>query len=356
MKNRNKGIIAGVAVIALALIILAPKIFSSKAKQEGPASGRDINAAVNVKIAKIDPRTIENKVYSSGTILGNEEVDLRSETSGKITQILFTEGARVSKGDLLLKINDSELQAQLKKANYSRNLAKDKEFRQRALLEKQGTSQESYDMALNELNSADADIELIKAQIAKTEIRAPFDGVLGLRSISVGSYITPNTSIVSIQSNNPVKIDFSIPEKYYGFIKSGSGVSFRIQNSSKLYKAKVYAIEPKIDLSTRTIQVRAIANNDDKSLFPGSFAEIEVILDNINNAIMIPSEALIPDIEGEKVYVKKNGKAVPRPVHSGIRTNQEVQILDGLAKGDSLITSGIMQMRPGLPVKAAEVQ
>lgn len=353
MKNGKKGVIAGAAVLALALLILAPKIFSSKSKQpEAAAPGRGLNASITARVAVINPRTIENMVNSSGTILGNEEVDLRSETSGKIIQILFTEGSRVNKGALLVKINDAELQAQLKKAVYNRDLAKDKEFRQRALLEKQGTSKEAYDMVLNELNSANADIELIKAQIDKTEIRAPFDGVVGLRSVSVGSYITPNTPIVSMQSNNPVKIDFSIPEKYYGYIRTNSNISFKIQNSSKTYKAKVYAIEPKIDPSTRTIKARAIANNDDRSLFPGSFTEINVVLDNLKDAIMIPTEALIPDIEGEKVYILKNGKAAAQKVTSGIRTDKELQIIDGLAKGDSLIVSGIMQLRPGSPIKA----
>lgn len=353
MKKGKKGIIAGAAVLIIALLLLAPKLFSSKSKQtENQTAGRSLNAPIMARVTVISPRTIENKVNSSGTILGNEEVDLRSETSGKITHILFTEGTRVNQGDLLVKINDSELQAQLKKAVYNRDLAKDKEFRQRALLEKQGTSKEAYDMVLNELNSANADIELIKAQIDKTEIRAPFGGVVGLRSVSVGSYITPNTPIVSMQSNNPVKIDFSIPEKYYGYIKSNSNISFKIQNSSKTYNAKIYAIEPKIDPSTRTIKARAIANNDDRSLFPGSFTEIEVVLNNIKDAIMIPSEALIPDIEGEKVYVLKNGKAAAQRVSSGIRTEKELQIIDGLAKGDSLIVSGIMQLRPGAPVKA----
>ena len=195
-------------------------------------------------------------------MVSNEEVDLRSEISGKITQILFEEGKRVKKGELLIKINDSELQATLKKNNARLTLAKDREFRYKQLLEKNLTSQQEYDTQLSELNSVLADVEFNEAQIEKTEIIAPFDGVIGLRSVSVGSYISPQTKIATLQSINPMKVDFSVPQKYFGLIKEGKTIYVKITSTGKIYTGKIYAVEPKIDQNTRTVQARAIIPNE----------------------------------------------------------------------------------------------
>jgi len=197
--------------------------------------------SVEGKIMK--PEQLQNKIFTNGTLIGNEEVQLHSETSGKVTAISFEEGRRVRRGDLLLKINDAELQATLKKNLIKEELAKDKEFRAKQMLEKNLTSQQEYDVALNELNSVRADIEFTNAQIAKTEIHAPFDGIIGLRSVSIGSYISPQTQVATLQSINPIKIDFSIPQKYYNEVKDGRVIEFKLPNTDKLFKGKVYAVE-----------------------------------------------------------------------------------------------------------------
>ena len=355
MKSRKKFFLI-ITVVVLLVIIALPKInFTSGNEKDGNV--KDPRAAVLSVDSKIlKPEPLQNKIFTNGTLIGNEEVLLRSETSGKVTDILFEEGKRVKKGDLLLKINDAELQATLKKNLIREELAKDKEFRARQLLDKQLTSQQEYDVALNELNSTRADIEFTNAQIAKTEIHAPFDGIVGLRSVSLGSYITPQTQVATLQSINPIKIDFAVPQKYYNEVKEGKEIEFKLPNTDKLFKGKIYAVEPKIDQNTRTLQVRAIAPNSESLLSPGAYVEIDIVLANINNALLIPTDALVPDIQGEKVFLYKNGKAVPQLVKTGIRTEENIQLISGVEKGDTVIVSGIIQLRPNSNVELSSVK
>lgn len=346
-KNLKTYIIIG-SIILIALIFLPRILISNDTSAEKvPTTNRNL-LKVNYYVSK--PEVLENIVYSSGTILGNEEVELRSEISGKIIKIYFQEGSQVNKNNLLVKINDAELQAQLKKAKSTLELAEYKEFRQKKLLEVEAISQEDYDVAMNELKTNQAEIELLQAQIDKTEIRAPFDGIIGLKYVSEGSYITPNNVIATLQNINPVKIDFSIPERYAGIVKKGDKIIFTIESSNEEFTGEVYAIEPKIDLATRSLLIRGIYNNPNSRILPGSFAHIKLVLSNINDAIMIPSEAVIPDLQSHKVFLYKNGKAISQKVNLGLRTERKVQIIDGIQPNDTVITTGLLQIKDNLPV------
>lgn len=353
----NKNLIKRLSIAALVIIILAliiiPKLNSKKNESGSSPAARGGVIPVSIKI--IAPEDFTTDLNVSGSVLGNEEVQLRTEVSGKVVNIAFNEGTRVAKGDLLLKVNDADLQAQLKKAEIKKKDAEDKEYRQRVLLSKNGISKETYETAVNDLDASVADIENIKAQIAKTEIRAPFAGTIGLRYISEGSYLTPSTQIASLQSANPVKIDFAIPQRFANEISVGNLVKLKTA-SGKLFSAKVYAIEPKVDPSTRALQVRAISNNDRGDLIPGSYVSVEVNLNTVKNAMVIPSQALALDISGERVFVYRNGVAIPAKVESGIRTESQVQITNGIKMGDSIITSGIMQLRPRAKVKVLSLE
>ncbi|MCB9250688.1 MAG: efflux RND transporter periplasmic adaptor subunit [Ignavibacteriales bacterium] len=348
MKTKRKTIIIVVIILFLIILVL-PKInFTTEKDEDKDVKKNAVMLSVDAKIIK--PENLQNRIFSNGTLTSNEEVLLRSETSGRVTDISFVEGKRVKQNELLLKINDSELQATLKKNLIKQELASDKEFRARQLLDKNLASQQEYDVALNELNSVKADIEFINAQIAKTEIRAPFDGIIGLRSISIGSYITPQTQIANLQSINPIKIDFAIPQKYYTDVKEGTEINFRLPSLTNIFIGKVYAVEPKIDQTTRTLQSRAIAANSQGLLTPGAYVEIEIVLSNIADAFLIPTDALVPDIQGEKVFVFKKGKAIPQIVQTGIRTEKDIQIISGVEVGDTVIISGIIQLRPNSDV------
>jgi membrane fusion protein (multidrug efflux system) len=305
---------------------------------------------LNVSGLIITPSEMNELINSTGTLRPDEEVELAFETSGKITNINFTEGTRVKKGELLAKINDKPLQAQLQKLQAQKKLTEEKEFRQRSLLDRDAISRESYDQIVTELETIEADINLIKARISETELRAPFDGIIGLRYLSEGSFANTSTKIARLVKISPIKVEFSIPERYADQVKIGYPVTFHIDGNAEDFKAVVYAVDPKVDITTRTIIIRALYPNRNEELKSGRFTTITLLLSKIEDAISIPSEALIAEMEGEIIYLYKSGKAHRTRVTTGLRTASEIQILSGVSMGDTLITSGILQLRHTLPV------
>lgn len=306
--------------------------------------------AMTVKGMVVTPQTLDNVVRTSGTVMAFEDVDLKAETSGRIVKIYFKEGTAVKKGDLLIKINDDDLQAQLSKSNLQIKLNEQQLARQDELLKISATSQQDFDIATNQLSSLKADKLALQAAINKTEIRAPFSGVIGLKYVSEGSYVSPTSQIASIQNINPVKIDFSIPEKYSEKVKVGDVVNFNNDATSQSFQGKVYAIEPKIDLNTRSLQVRAICENSNGKIIPGSFARVDLRLKETNDALMIPTESVIPVLKGQTVFLYKDGVAMQIPIKTGVRTDSAIQVKEGIIVGDTLITTGIMFLKSKAPV------
>ena len=255
--------------------------------------------------------------------------------------------------DKLMDASDQEL-AFAKRQELSfkaqQKLAEEKEFRQRSLLNKDAISQESYDQIVTELQTIQADINLIKARISETELRAPFDGIIGLRYLSEGGYANPSSKIARLVKISPLKVEFAIPERYADQVTIGFPVTFIVDGSSEVYQANVYAVDPQVEEKTRTIVIRAYYPNKNEELKSGRYAAVTLLLSQIDNAIAIPSEALIPEMEGETVYVYRKGKAESIRVSTGLRTESLVQIIDGLKFGDTLLTSGILQLRHNLPV------
>lgn len=341
---------------ALAWPKIATASKAADTKAVPAASGA--SAPLRVKTFTVGTRSFQERINVTGSLRAEEGVDLQVEVSGKIVTINFVEGTAVKKGDLLLKINDSELQAQLNRAIYRRQIAELKETRLRSLLKSGGVPQQDYDASLNELNVQRSEVELINAQVAKTEIRAPFDGVIGLRFVSEGAFITATSQapirIATLQAMAKIKVDFSLPERYAHRVKVGTPITFTLNGSDQVHHGEIYAIEPRIDLTTRTLQLRALCPNPDNQLIPGAFANVECPLSSISDAILIPSIAVVPGLSEKNVYVVKDGKAIRKPVELGTRTESEVLILKGLAPGEQLITSAIQQMRNGLPVQAME--
>lgn len=321
-------------------------------RQDRPAevvrapSGGGNRMTVNAQI--IVPETFSNTINLSGTLEPNEQVQIRSEISGVVRELAFREGAHVEKGQLLIRMDDSELQAQLIQAQSREKLTEDNEKRAKLLLEREAISTQEYDVAYADYESAKAQTALIKAQLAKTRVFAPFSGRIGLRSVSVGEYLTPTVVVANLMSVDRIKILFSVPEKYSGQIQPGHPIRFTSSNLDREYEGEVYAIEPGIDEATRTIQIRAIANNPSGTLVPGAFAHIVMPLDRLEDAILIPTYAVVPVQNGRLVYVYKNGTAVAVPVETESRTSSDVLVTQGLAPGDTLITSGIMTIRDGM--------
>lgn len=299
----------------------------------------------------IKPTRMSELIYSTGSLIPDEEVELSFETSGKVVGIFFKEGTGVQKGELLAKINDRPLQAQLLKLQAQLKLTKEREFRQKQLLDRDAISRESYDQVATELQSIEADVLLIEARIAETELRAPFDGVVGLRLISEGAFANTQTKIVRLVKTRPLKIEFSIPERYSGEVSPGFPISFTLDGELNPYTANVYAVDPKVDINTRTISVRALYPNTKNELKPGRFTSVKARLSQIENTIAVPTQAIIPEMEGEKVFIYKNGKAQEVKVKLGLRTESHVQIREGLNFGDTLLTTAILQLRQNIPVQ-----
>lgn len=361
MKKQTKiALIIGIIVI-IAIAFFYPRLSNqgsnapnaSSAPGGGPAGG---SQNLVVSVIKLQKETLRNQLQVSGTILPNESVNLRSEISGLVTRIAFKEGQYVAKGTPLLYLNDDELQAQYQRLQYTQKLFETQENRQKQLLAREAISQEEYDIALNQFNTALSDIKLVEAQLSKTVIRAPFSGILGLRLVSEGSVIGTNDMLVSLVNIDPIKIEFSIPERYANQVTVGSPVYFTNETSTEEVEGKVYAFEPQIDLATRTLKLRAQSPNKSGRFLPGMFVKIRFILEVTEDALMVPSESVIPELSGYKVFVVgAEGKAEQRIVEIGTRTESHVQVLSGLNEGDLVLTTGVMQVRQGMPLQPTQI-
>src|SRR5690554_7279484 len=337
------------ALLSIGIIALITYRMISNREESNPGQKSGPSIATVMGIVPV-PEKFADNLLLSGTIEANVQVEIRSEITGVVNAINFKEGTEVTKGQVLLRVNDIELRAQLSKVETAKELASENERRAKLLLKKQAISQEDYDVASAGYKSAQAQSQLISAQLGKATIRAPFSGTIGLRYISKGTYVTPTTPIATLVNLELLKITFSIPEKYANRMKIDNELSFTVSGSKDLYKAKIYAVEPMIDLSTRTLKVRAIANNPERTLYPGMFANVNLPLETIDDAIMVPTEALIPIQNGKVIFVLKEGKATQIEVETGSRTDKEVRVISGLKVGDTILTSGVMALKDGTPV------
>lgn len=338
------------------LLLLTGILITACSGKDDPknASGPPKKRILPVYAFVVQPDTLNIDITASGTVLANEEVELHPEASGKVIGIFFQEGEYVDKGKVLIRINDKDLQAQLQKATYQMELARSDESRKKQLLEARGISQEEYEISLNKLHTSQAEIELIRAQLEKTSVTAPFQGRIGLRNISEGAYISPTTAITTLQQTNPVKIEFSIPQKYISMVRPGTMVQM-ITDKGEEMRATVYATDARIDESMRTIKIRARYPNQGNVLVPGMFVRIKVLNTETVNALIVPGEAIIPVQNGEKVYVVNNGVALPRKVITGYRSEIRVEIREGLMPGDTVITTGILMLRDSAAVRVEKL-
>lgn len=304
---------------------------------------------VNGTIAK--PSYLTSGIRSAGSLLANEEVDIVSKVSGKVTGVFFREGSRVRKRELLVKIYDEDLQAQLRRAELQEKLLAEKLERQRVLLSKDAVSRESFDQLQTDYNVILADMNLLKVRIAETEVRSPFDGVIGFRYVSEGTYVTPNVKIAHLIDPSTLKLEFAISEKYISENLMGKRISFETEGYPEEFFATVYAIDYRIDETTRTIGLRARYNNSDGRLVPGMYASLTLITDEKQNAIQVPTETIVPEMNEKKIWVARNGRAFLVPVVTGTRTATMIEVLSGLSAGDTVLTTGLMQLRDNMPVR-----
>ena len=341
-------------IVFIGGIVVYNKVLYPK---ENPTAGLKAGAtkALTVNGFVAEPKDLENRIIASGTLLAFENVDLHPEMSGRITTLNLNEGSTVTKGTLLVKLFDGDLQAQLEKLQAQKETAVKTEQRLKQLLAINGVGQQDYDNALTQVKSIQADIDYTNAQISKTEIRAPFNGEVGLRNVSVGAFVSPTTVIATLQQIDPLKVDFTIPEKYSSVVHKGDPIKFTVDGYSTPFTGKIYAIEPLIDETSRTIKIRGITQNTNAKLFPGAYAKIDLGLKNTENALMIPTQCIIPEARTNKVAVFKNGKAEFHEVETGIRNATYIQITSGITAGDTVVATAIMYVKSGMDLKVEKI-
>ena len=311
---------------------------------------------VKVDAVVVSPSELINEINISGSLLAFDEVQLVNEVSGRVVMVNLPEGQFVKAGTLLVKLYDADLQANLKKLQIQLE-SEEKIFeRQKELMQINGISQNEYELAALKLNALKADIEVLKVQIRKTEVLAPFDGVLGLKNVSVGAMVTPSVLLATLRTEDKLKLDFSVPEKYSALVKQGMKVSFSLANTDEIYEANVLAIENGIDINTRNMKARALVTSRSANLIPGAYVNVLLRLSENKNAILVPTQALIPRGEKEFVAIAKNGTSHLVTVKKGIRKKSVIEITEGLQFGDTVLTSGILFLKEGTKIEFSNIK
>jgi membrane fusion protein (multidrug efflux system) len=341
------------SILLLSFFILVSSC-SSKRKQEVTASQRG-GAGPKRPSPRVDGFVVKTEVISEtieipGSLVADEATEIHPEVSGRIIGLYVREGAHVGKGALLAKLYDADLQAQLRKVQVQLQIAQQTESRFDQLQKIGGISKEDYAATALQVNNLRADIDILRTSIAKTQIRAPFSGKLGLKQVSTGAYVTPQSIIATIQQTSDLRIDFNVPEKYTSQIKMGQHVNFTVEGSGRNYTAVVAATQSGIEQTTRTLTIRARVQGDQKGLIPGGFAKVKMSFEPDPNALMIPSQAIIPQARGKKVALYSGGTAKFVDVVTGVRDSSNVQITSGLAKGDTVIVTGLLSVKPDATV------
>lgn len=343
-----------VRLLILSLLVIGFYGCNSRVKDKNPAF-KQTSTISDIEGFVVKPSVIDQTITISGTIKPMEETVLMPEVAGRVVMINLQEGQYVRQGAVLIKLFDDDLQAQLHKAQAALDLAEQTRVRQGELMKVAGISQLDYDQSVLQVHSIKADIEVLKVQIRKTEVDAPFDGVIGLRNISLGAEVTPSTSLATIRAVKQLKLDFSVPEKYSTQVRPGSKVQFTTQGIDDKFDATVLATEEGIDPSTRNLKVRALVNMNTTSLIPGTFANVELRLNENKNALMVPTQAIIPRERDKQIILSKSGKAKFITVKTRIRQASLIEVISGIEPGDTVVTTGILFIKPGADLKFSKV-
>lgn len=299
--------------------------------------------------------TLFDHIEIPGSIVANETTEVHPEVAGRITGIYFKEGAYVRRGALLVKLNDADLQAQRRKLQVQAQIARQNENRSAELMKIQGISRQDYEATVLQVSNIHADLAIIQTQIEKTNVRAPFSGKVGFRMVSAGAYVSPATTITTISQTDQMKIDFTVPERHINEVSRGQYINFKVEGSSRNYSARIIATEPNITAATRTLQVRAAVVGDHAGIMPGNFAKVIFNFEPNTNAIMIPSQAVIPQARGKKVFVYKSGIAKSVDIVTGTRDSSNVQVISGIKPGDTILITGLLSMKPEAKVNLGRV-
>jgi membrane fusion protein (multidrug efflux system) len=335
-----------IATLLACSLLLAPSPLFSQGRG-GPGG------PVSAEVFLVKETPMANTVTTVGTLRANEAVDIVPELTKRLARIDVEEGTQVAKGDLLFVLDDSDLAAELAEIEARLKLAEANKARTDTLLPQRAVSRQEFDLAIAELDIFKAQKATKQVELAKTRISAPFAGITGIRRVSEGALVDTDTVLMTLQDLSRIKVDFPLPERYAAEVKAGQTFTFTVAGNAKVFEGKVQVIEPAVEPTTRSLQVRGICDSPD-GLLPGGFAEVKLQLDTVRNGFAIPSQAVVPSAKGQGVYVMKDGKAEFRDIEIGLRTSSQVQVLRGLADGDQLLTTNLLRLRPGVPVQAVQ--
>jgi membrane fusion protein, multidrug efflux system len=346
-----------VRIFSVFLIVAGVVISGCESKQAAAGGGgaRRQMGPLTVEGFVVQPSSVSEDVEVPGTLLPSEETQIRAEVSGRIIQLNLPEGTVVPKGFLLVKLFDQDLQAQLRKLQVQLEIAVKTVERQKELLSINGISQQDFDLAALNVDNLKADIQTVKISISKTEIRAPYEGQIGLRSVSLGAYLSPSDIITSLREVRQLKLEFSVPEKYAKNISKGYVVKFMVDGGKKQHAAIVIATEGNVEANTRTLKIRALVASPDNELVPGVFAKVNLQLGQDTLALMVPTQAIIPQARDKQVVLLRKDSALFTVVETGVRDSAYVQVKQGLHAGDTIIVTGLMAIRPNAKVKISKV-
>ena len=343
------------ALVALAGVLgwlVASKLTTgSKAKPKKKKGGAE---SVLVTTHRVEPTTVVDTLSTIGTLKADEAIAIKNEVPGKVVHIGFQEGQKVDRGQILLKMRSSTLRARLKVKKRRRDLLQTQVDRQRQVLDQGGISQHQFDVELNELEIVKAQLDEIRSEIDKTTVEAPFDGIVGLRSVSPGAILTRGTKVAMLRKLDPIEVEFTVPERYAGRLDEGATVKFRTHGSSDIRTARVFALEPALDEQNRSLTARARAENPDGDLRPGAYAQVRVAIERFEDVLTVPTTALRTSAGETTVWVSVDGKAEKRTVETGLRTENRVRILDGLDAGDVVVVTGRQKVKPGAKLEIDE--
>jgi membrane fusion protein, multidrug efflux system len=345
------------AVLAYFTIMLIGGCYA-KAEDKSTRSVPVVIAAPGIPVDGdiVQPAILKDELEITGTLQPNQQVDIVSELPRRIIRIHVKDGANVSSGQLLFEMDNADLLAQLEKLHQEEKLAKLNEERLRDLIQHEAVVQQDYDQSFTNLKVLQSQIVELQVMLNKTRIRAPFSGQVGIVHVYPGAVVSVNTVLTHIEDNSQVKVDFHVPEKYAQSIINGSIQKFTVASDTKQYSAKVVAREAGVDQNTRTLLVRAVSPNPGRVLLAGQSARLKLDLHSSPNALMVSSQALIPSSQGYSVFTVTHNQALLTPIEIGERGPYTVEVLHGLNKGDTVITSNLLRLTPGATVRVLSIK
>lgn len=309
-----------------------------------------------VDVFIVKKSAVSEKLVFPGTLLAFDAAELHPEVSGRLTYLNVPEGKAVKAGTLIAKIYDGDLKAQLSKLKVQLQVAEQTARRYEELLKINGVSRQEYDLKQLEISNIKADMEIVQSNLRRTEIRAPFTGIMGLKMTSAGAFVSPSTLISTIREQDRLRIEFSVPERHMEKIRVGREAEFSVEGSDRIYRARIDATEAGVSAENRSLTVRADVVKGDRELTAGSFVEVTLSLEPDTAALMVPSQAVLPQARGKRIALVKNGAVSFANIETGIRDTSMVQVTKGISSGDTVILTGLMGLKPDASIRIGKIR